>query len=437
MVVDSYGLIQWVPQHHGIYGPITILVSDGGGEESEPAIQEISVTVNPLSQLIDYCFNFRRPRGANLISFYALPEDTRIEHVFASLGENITGIITEGGGASQIAPGVWVGSVMNIFPEKGYWILISDPEDLCLEDAMPSDPLMTYSVKEGANLISFPSEGVYDLSEVLTGENEIYLSGVITDGNAASQIAPGVWVGSLTTFKEGIGYWFISLERFDFQYNLPSDVLVRDNYQDEEEKLLAEFNVHQSTKQAFYFIKNILIQGSPISSSDWILVYNGETLVGKRRWNGSYTDVPAMGFDNRIETVNYSDSNSKLTLKILRESGEIAYIKNELPLWVDNGLFILGLLEAYEIPKSYKLNEPYPNPFNPVTNIRYDIAYDSQIELSIYDMRGRLVEVLHDGFIEAGSYKMTWSAKNISSGIYFLRMITPESSITQKMVLMK
>ena len=59
------------------------------------------------------------------------------------------------------------------------------------------------------------------------------------------------------------------------------------------------------------------------------------------------------------------------------------------------------------------------------------------MELSIYDMRGRLVEVLHSGFIEAGSYETIWSAENISSGIYFLRMITPEASFSQKMVLIK
>ena len=59
------------------------------------------------------------------------------------------------------------------------------------------------------------------------------------------------------------------------------------------------------------------------------------------------------------------------------------------------------------------------------------------MQLSIYDMRGRLVEILHNGYIDAGSYDIVWNAQNISSGIYFLRMVTPELTLSQKMVLIK
>ena len=188
----------------------------------------------------------------------------------------------------------------------------------------------------------------------------------------------------------------------------------------------------------FYFIDNVVIDGMDIYLGDWILAYKEGTVVGARQWNGSYTDVPAMGNDDRLETDDYSENGSKSTLKILQGStGDIFHIYDDIPEWIDNGLFILGHLIAREIPSTFKLGNPYPNPFNPVTNIVYDVPNDCNIELSVYDLKGRLVDQLISGYIEAGSYEIMWPAESVASGVYLLRMVTPEKAITQKMILMK
>ena len=72
-----------------------------------------------------------------------------------------------------------------------------------------------------------------------------------------------------------------------------------------------------------------------------------------------------------------------------------------------------------------------------MTTIDYDVPMDCEIELSIYDLRGRLVEQLISGYIKAGYYEIQWNAGTIASGVYFLRLVTPEKAITQKMILMK
>ena len=110
---------------------------------------------------------------------------------------------------------------------------------------------------------------------------------------------------------------------------------------------------------------------------------------------------------------------------------------NEIPEWEDDGLIILGRLIAKTIPSTFNLGNPYPNPFNPVTNIAFDIPNDCNIELSVYDLRGGLVEKLLTGYIEAGSYDVRWNAGTSASGVYFLRMVTPESAITRKLILIK
>jgi hypothetical protein len=314
---------------------------------------------------------------------------------------------------------------------------VNNDVDLCLDDADLVGLGTEYNLHSGANLISFPSAGSVDVSDALPDDIEIFIEGIITEGGATTQIAPGNWVGSLTSFNGGKGYWMISSNPIMFAYDLStlsrtanSDIqglLAPDNYQ-----------VQQSSRQAFYFIEGIIVNGEPISNEDWVLIYHGTTLIGVRQWKGSYTDVPAMGNDGRLETDGYSENGSKSTLKILQGStGEIFHIYDDIPEWIDNGLFILGNLIAREIPSTFKLGNPYPNPFNPVTNIVYDVPNDCNIELSVYDIRGRLVDQLINGYVETGSYEIRWHAEAAASGVYFFRMVTPEKAITQKMILMK
>ena len=435
MTIDETGYLSWVPQFPGEYGPITILVSDGGEDDVAPAAQAINILVTPYTPLINYCLNLYE--GANLKSFYALPEDVSVSSVMSTLGETVMGVITEGGACSQISPGVWVGSQCNLLPEKGYWIITNNDMDLCLNEATLTNPGIEYNIYSGANLISFPSEGTVGVSNALPDDIELSVLGVITEGGACSQISNGNWVGSQCSFKGGMGYWMITTDPFLFSFDLST--LTRSISTDIQGLIVPDdFKVYQSTRQAFYFIEDIFLNGNPVSHEDWILAYYGNTLIGSRQWNGEFTDLPAMGTDGRWETDEYSDNGNVITLKVLQEStGEIFKVIDEIPKWEDNGLIILGKLIARTIPTTFDLGNPYPNPFNPVTNIAFDIPNDCNIELSVYDLRGRLVETLLTGYMEAGSYDVRWNAGTSASGVYFLRMMTPESAFTRKLILMK
>ena len=81
-----------------------------------------------------------------MISFYAIPDDNSVSNVFSSLGASVTGVITEGGAASQLN-GVWIGSLSSIFPDKGYWVIASSEANLSLTqlDAKFTDPNSEYS----------------------------------------------------------------------------------------------------------------------------------------------------------------------------------------------------------------------------------------------------------------------------------------------------
>jgi len=89
------------------------------------------------------------------------------------------------------------------------------------------------------------------------------------------------------------------------------------------------------------------------------------------------------------------------------------------------------------IPSFFGINNIYPNPFNPITTIRYGLAQNSDVQISIYDINGRLITTLINEFQITGYHFITWDASNYSSGIYFLNMSADEIAETKKMLLIK
>ena len=89
------------------------------------------------------------------------------------------------------------------------------------------------------------------------------------------------------------------------------------------------------------------------------------------------------------------------------------------------------------VPGAYKLNQNFPNPFNPTTNIRFDLPKNSNVRLAVYNIQGKLQEVLVNNRLSAGSYNVDWDASSFPSGAYFYILSTNEFISTKKMVLTK
>lgn len=90
-----------------------------------------------------------------------------------------------------------------------------------------------------------------------------------------------------------------------------------------------------------------------------------------------------------------------------------------------------------EIPVEFKLYENYPNPFNPTTSIKYDIANNSFVKLVVYDVTGKEVETLVNDNLQAGKYEATFNGKNYSSGIYFAKIEAGSYKHIVKMIMVK
>ena len=105
-----------------------------------------------------------------------------------------------------------------------------------------------------------------------------------------------------------------------------------------------------------------------------------------------------------------------------------------------------GTLETdysnYTIPNHVSISQNFPNPFNPETQFSYTLNESGTIFLGIYDITGKLIYTVYDGFQRAGNHNVLWDGldqnkRPVSSGVYFYRLVTQSNTISKKMVLAK
>lgn len=98
---------------------------------------------------------------------------------------------------------------------------------------------------------------------------------------------------------------------------------------------------------------------------------------------------------------------------------------------------IVGVEENDNLAAKYELSQNYPNPFNPTTMIKYSIPEASNVMLKVYDVLGKEVATLVNGYKQADSYEVNFNASNLSSGVYIYKLETGNFSMTKKMLLLK
>jgi hypothetical protein len=101
-----------------------------------------------------------------------------------------------------------------------------------------------------------------------------------------------------------------------------------------------------------------------------------------------------------------------------------------------------SILHSIALPTEFTLMQNYPNPFNPSTTIRFTIPSNSFVRLIVYDITGKLVNEIVNGYLEPGVHNVEWSGTDaggidVSSGLYFYRIEASNYSKTYKMVFVK
>lgn len=162
---------------------------------------------------------------------------------------------------------------------------------------------------------------------------------------------------------------------------------------------------------------------------------NGPTGENLNTGAWAQNQMLSKSFTKVLDTSWVAD-NCDLIAFVYRDSTTLAYANVEQASEV-SVTQPLGITYQNSVPQSYKLAQNFPNPFNPVTNIVFEIPKAGNVSLKVYDIMGREVAGFIDGYIEAGIYKATLDAAEWSSGVYFYTLSTNEFTETKKMVLTK
>ena len=147
-----------------------------------------------------------------------------------------------------------------------------------------------------------------------------------------------------------------------------------------------------------------------------------------------------------ISTYEYAAFMTDLNLSLWNIDYIVESTDEEFTVISQEGVFVFQntslSIDGKIIPEAFVLHQNYPNPFNPITSLRYDLPEDGLVNITIYDMMGRIVKTLVNSSQTAGYKSVQWFATNdrnepVSAGLYLYTIQAGKFRQTKKMVLLK
>ncbi len=146
-------------------------------------------------------------------------------------------------------------------------------------------------------------------------------------------------------------------------------------------------------------------------------------------WNGN--GIPPQSYYNALW-----EKTQNIT-KIQIQNATLALASLWYTAWINAQAITDMQVVHVEPPNKFVLVENFPNPFNPITEIRFTIPNSLRISLKIYDCAGKELLTLLDDVKEAGTFCIKWNAIDFSSGVYFLNLSSTNFNCTRKIILAK
>lgn len=249
------------------------------------------------------------------------------------------------------------------------------------------------------------------------------------------------WYGSLTTMNPGRGYMLKMAGVGDLYYHSDSSGLSRLAETDNNLNIPKSIS-HWSVNYADYqYIGSITasIENREDFDGDMVSVFVDDKCRG-------VAERMYFPFDDRyyyLIQVYSSVDGEALTFKYYNsDTDEVVEYSETVPftsnMIVGDGFSPLGLFaEKVLLPNEYSVSNAYPNPFNPTTEFTYSMPEEGMVNISVYDISGRLVVEIVNGWKNAGVYPTIWNAQDIASGIYMINISINEFHDIQKIMLIK
>jgi aminopeptidase N len=166
-------------------------------------------------------------------------------------------------------------------------------------------------------------------------------------------------------------------------------------------------------------------------------------LAKQTQTNAGFFPIPieikfsfSTGADTTVRVMN-SINNQLFSFYFNRQPTNVVFDPNNM-IVIKTASLVMGIDETQSItPNNFELYQNEPNPFNPVTNISYDIAKNSHVKLVVYDLLGKEIKTLVNENKTAGRYSVSFNGMNLPSGLYLYRIETDNYTQVKKMMMVK
>ena len=309
-------------------------------------------------------------------------------------------------------------------PGNGYWLRF--PSSGSTEVTGPALDELEVNILEGWNIISGGSE-IVDVNTGLTDP-----AGILVPGSVYG--FDGTYV-NLSILEPGKGYWVRSTEA--------GSIIISSQGRSGFVRLppvYPDANTLNVNSMKFYFGENIsetdprlysLPPKPPTGATDVRFSGDSKLCLSDECLIEVMSDGQPITFDCNIidgEEWELFDESGKVYKCSGVQVLELKYASEHLDL---------KKITPPTTPLSFSLSPAYPNPFNPVTQIRFSVPEMTKVNLSVYDVQGILIDKLVHRTFEQGAHNRNWNAQFFPSGVYFLVMEAGSFSYSQKLILMK
>ncbi|MBS1518937.1 MAG: T9SS type A sorting domain-containing protein [Bacteroidetes bacterium] len=356
------------------------------------------------------------------------------------------------------------------------WNIVSVPllaSDMSVSSLFESDAANAYAYSNGYTIvdslansigywIKFPAAKNYNIAGVLQQNKEI---NVVSEWNMIGPFEENIPVNKIVsdpdgllispffayqngyysddTLRPGKGYWVKANGNGKFRKDTaamfrPSGELYSD--QDKNDMMEIEISDHKGNVSRLY-----LTDADKIHLNYELPPVPPAGIFDSRFESGKY--VEALGKNHNIKInsserplyikalnvknkkIRLSDNFNGEILNVQLKEGEVITISSAL----DNFL----ISDESVLPLSYQLSQNFPNPFNPVTVINFQLPLNGTVKLSVFNILGQEVKTLLNDFRQAGNYSIEFNAADLSSGIYYYKLQTGNFSDIKSMILIK
>ncbi|MGI0015817.1 MAG: FlgD immunoglobulin-like domain containing protein, partial [Nitrososphaera sp.] len=210
----------------------------------------------------------------------------------------------------------------------------------------------------------------------------------------------------------------------------------------EAESPLSTITLQVPPQDHFFNLENHGLAKITFVAKETIYEFVADTENRGREGNVFY--IPVQGsWTVDFDTLWGNNENLQITLSAEGRAGQYAYaIFSDQPWDFTNPLEETP--NARLTPQRFALWPSYPNPFNPSTTIRFDVAAENQhvVSLKIFNLQGQLVATLLNGWVAAGEYELVWHGRDnnnfpVSSGVYLCVLQAGNYRASRKMTLLR